>query len=131
MSFLVKQPAQNVACSSILEAKKILLDNATVHATPKHSDDQCIDQYWSLTIQVMDCLVYSPVQGVSAALGLTGCQTHCTLQCNWLHKPFYRLTIFTLSLFASTVCIGMTKNPQQRVPSEMAGFPLGKGGSAQ
>lgn len=35
MPFLVKRLAQNVEHSSILEAKKILLDKAMVHAVPQ------------------------------------------------------------------------------------------------
>jgi len=61
---------------------------------------------------VTDCLVYSLAQGPSVtlgcfqtALGLTGCQIHCILQRDWLHKLLHSLKISALPPFAWTAYV--------------------------
>lgn len=70
---------------------------------------------------VSGCLVYSPVQRVSATLwcfqtvpGLPGCKTHCTLQFDWLHKPFAAWK----SLRSLSLCLDHLHAPHWELPVE-------------
>lgn len=94
-------------CSSILDAKKILLNKAMVHAIPKQVTTNPLISagHWLHRWQAALCT--ARWECVCNPVVPQDCQTHCTLQFDWLHKVFYSLKIFALSPCAWTVCCSL------------------------
>lgn len=98
--------------------------------TARQSNGTCYTkaQLWSIhwSVLVTDCTgdrlpslqpsagSFVTLECFQMAPGLTGCQTHCTLQCDGLHNPFYSLK----NLCAAFLCLGCLYARHWESPAE-------------